>query len=296
MASIDSNASKNVKIEGSLISVQVKEIMLDELVKEIKKRTGIEFDISESLLESEVSVNFKELTLLEGLKKVLYPLNYAIIYSPDDEISRVIVLDKGDGSTMMAYNRDSFVSPAGYQYSGSPGHNPPQLNEEQLMEEHNEQAHPGNSFFESHRIPETEKTLFKEEPDANATDENFPGTNAQIQATPVSEIAPIEGPAGIDAFIQQPPVTEIALIEGPQGIDIFVQEPPVSDTTQGEGPPGTNALIEAPPAPEITLIKGPQGADTVVQKPTATESAPDKGPQGIGLSNTQEEISAPPGE
>ncbi len=48
LASIDSNASKSVKIEGSFVSVQVKKIMLGELVKEIKKSTRVEFGIRQS--------------------------------------------------------------------------------------------------------------------------------------------------------------------------------------------------------------------------------------------------------
>jgi len=223
LASIDSIASKNVKVEDDRVSVHVKGLMLGELVKEIKKSTGIEFDIRESLLEREVSVNFKELSLLEGIKKIIYPLNYAIIYNPDDEISKVIVIDEGNNSTMMAYNTNSFVSPVSYQYSEPSGHNPHQFNEQQVMEGDNEQVSHGSELFKSYKIPD-----------------------------PVPVIASMEGPVGTDAFIQEPPAPEIALIEGPQGTDIFVQEPPASETAQSEGPPGTDIYetqeeIDAPP-------------------------------------------------
>ncbi|MCP5002691.1 MAG: hypothetical protein GY941_01875 [Planctomycetes bacterium] len=71
---------------------------IGEVIKAIKKVTGIKFNITESLLEGEVSADFKKLPLLEGIKKIIYPLNYAIIYNRDDEISKVIILDKVSGS------------------------------------------------------------------------------------------------------------------------------------------------------------------------------------------------------
>ena len=250
LASIDSIALKNVRIEGDCVSVQVKGIMLGELVKEIKKSTGVEFDITESLLKSEISVNFKELSLLEGIKKIMYHLNYAIIYDPDDEISRVIILDKGNNSTMMAYNSNSFKSPDGYQYSEPSSHNPQKLNEQQLMNGGKEQVPSGSKLFKSSSRPDTDKRILKENPDTNAINKSFIGINAPIQAKPVSELTSIEGPTGTDAFIQKPPVPKIALIKGPLGTDIFVQVPPASETIQSEGPPGTDLIVISPPPGE----------------------------------------------
>ena len=94
-ASIDSITSENLKIEGDRISIQVEGMELGELLKVIKKKTGIEFELDKSLLGKKITVDFKELTLLEGIKKTIYPLNYAILYDSRGVVRKIIIIDQG---------------------------------------------------------------------------------------------------------------------------------------------------------------------------------------------------------
>ena len=96
IASIDPDTSENVRIEGDRISIQVEGIELGELLKVIEDKTGIEFDLHRSLSGKEISVDFKELSLWEGIKAIIYPLNYAIVYDPGDVINRVIIVDRSN--------------------------------------------------------------------------------------------------------------------------------------------------------------------------------------------------------
>ena len=96
------SAFANVKVEGDRISVDAKGIALGELVKEIKNSTGIEFELSKTLMEKKISVSFKELSLPEGLKKIIDPLNYAVVYDPSGMISKVIIIDTNEDSKMTA--------------------------------------------------------------------------------------------------------------------------------------------------------------------------------------------------
>ena len=97
------SAFANVKVEGDRISVDAKGIALGEIVKEIKNSTGIEFELSKTLMEKKISVGFKELSLPEGLKKIIDPLNYAVVYDPGGMISKVIIIDTNEDSKMTAY-------------------------------------------------------------------------------------------------------------------------------------------------------------------------------------------------
>ena len=98
LASIDYIVSENVKIEDNRISVQTQEITLGELLKAIERRTGIVFVLQKPLLVKEISVNFEELSLLEGIKKIIYPLNYSIIYNQGGKIRKVFVIDQNNAS------------------------------------------------------------------------------------------------------------------------------------------------------------------------------------------------------
>ncbi len=124
LASIDSIAPENVKFDGNNISVQAEDIMLGKLLKTIRKSTGIEFELRGYLLERKISVGFKELSLLEGIRKIINPLSYAVVYDPDDKIRKVIIIDQGsinqgDFSTMMASDEYSNVFPPTEVYDGS---------------------------------------------------------------------------------------------------------------------------------------------------------------------------------
>ncbi len=118
-ASIDSVTSENVQVEGDCISVQAKGIILGELLKSIEKSTGIAFELNKALLEKEITISFKELSLLEGIKKIIYPLNYAIVCDPGDVVSKVIIVDLSNASPMTTLNVENNVFPPG-SYDGSP--------------------------------------------------------------------------------------------------------------------------------------------------------------------------------
>ncbi len=123
LASIDSIADENVKVEDDRISIQAKGIMLGKLLKEIEKKVGVEFKLKKSLLEKKVSVSFRELSLSEGLKRIIYPLNYSIIHDENGKISKVFIIDQGDPRTISLDLREPFKD------EGPPGYVPPKPDE-----------------------------------------------------------------------------------------------------------------------------------------------------------------------
>ncbi len=212
LASIDSIVSENVKIEDNRISAQTQEITLGELLKAIERRTGIVFVLNKSLLEKEITISFKELSLLEGIKKIIYPLNYAIVYDPGRVVSKVIIVDRSNISPMTTLNVENNGFPPG-SYDGSP------LEATLTEGEGGPHTPPGSKL---------------------ALIEGSPGTNIHVQGPPDSEIHLIEGPPGTNIYVQGPPDSEIHLIEGPPGTNIHVQGPPDSEIHLIEGLPGTN--------------------------------------------------------
>ncbi len=160
LASIDSIVSENVKIEDNRISVQTQEITLGELLKAIERRTGIVFVLQKPLLEKEISVNFEELSLLEGIKKIIYPLNYSIIYNQGGKIRKVFVIDQNNASIKTAFNEKSKESSVDNQ-------DVPPFESKQMEGE-------GGEYLP----PSSELTLT----------EGPPGTNILVQGPPGSEL------------------------------------------------------------------------------------------------------------
>jgi hypothetical protein len=216
MASIYSIDSENVQIRGDHISVQANGIKLGELLKEIKNSTGIEFELRGSLMNKQISVSFKELSLLKGIKKIIYPLNYAIVYDSGEMISKVIIIDQSNTSTMTAYNEgiDEFstnrdlLAFEGAQMKGGGSIHIPSGSEHTLMES----SFGTNMFVQTKADQET------------VLNEGLPGTDVPVQTPPDSEIALIEGPPGTDTFVQKPPAPAIAIGEDPPGTDLFMAQ------------------------------------------------------------------------
>ena len=167
LGSIDADASENVKIKGDLISIQVEGIRLGKLLNVIEEKTGIEFDLDKSLMDNEISVDFKELSVLEGIKKAICPLNYAIVYDPNDVVIKVIIRDQSNASSpMVVFNERSNGFPPG-SYTGPP------IEGAFIEGESNTHRPPG---FELNQV------------------EGPPGTNVRVEAPPSPEIAMIKGP------------------------------------------------------------------------------------------------------
>jgi hypothetical protein len=61
-------ADIDLKIEGRTLSVNVKEIPLEDILERLKKETGIWVKGSQPLLQDDISAQFEDLPLQDGLK------------------------------------------------------------------------------------------------------------------------------------------------------------------------------------------------------------------------------------
>ena len=76
-----------------LISLNVQDVPLSEVLDEISESTGYEFIIDEAWASLPVSASLTNVPLHNGLKRILGALNNAIIYSGDGKI-RIIIYDR----------------------------------------------------------------------------------------------------------------------------------------------------------------------------------------------------------
>jgi len=92
------NNSHPVEVDGDRISVQADGIPLGELLLAIKNLTGIHFGFDELMAKRETFVDFKDLSLSEGIKKIVFPLSCAMIYDETDKLRKVVILGRGKDS------------------------------------------------------------------------------------------------------------------------------------------------------------------------------------------------------
>lgn len=90
-------APLEVKWKGCLLSVKAEGVPLSIIIREISSQTGLRVSGSEQL-EKPVTIHFSNLTLHEGLKKLLAYLNYTLLLeksTPDGDLLPTLLLVVG---------------------------------------------------------------------------------------------------------------------------------------------------------------------------------------------------------
>jgi len=86
------NSDIYLKLENDRLSADLDQVQLKEVIKKIVEEKGIWFKGSESLLEEKVSVQFTNLSLDNGLKRILSSMSYSLIFNYNRQLEGVIII------------------------------------------------------------------------------------------------------------------------------------------------------------------------------------------------------------
>jgi hypothetical protein len=89
------NLDTNLKFEGQNFSANLKKASLKAVLRKIESRKGIWFKGRDSLLDREISVQFRNLSLQDGLKRILFSTNYCLVFDHQRKLSGVILIGGG---------------------------------------------------------------------------------------------------------------------------------------------------------------------------------------------------------
>ena len=85
-----------LEIKGETISARIKGGLLKDIIEKIKEKKGIWFKGGESLFEEKISVEFKDLSIQDGLKRILSKMNYSLMFDQDGKLFGVILIGSSD--------------------------------------------------------------------------------------------------------------------------------------------------------------------------------------------------------
>jgi hypothetical protein len=88
-------AADLVSVKDGLLSVNLEETSLLDAAREIEKQSGVWFRGDEKLFQEKISITFKDLSLEEGLKRILTNLNYSLMFDAESEVAGVMVMGEG---------------------------------------------------------------------------------------------------------------------------------------------------------------------------------------------------------
>jgi len=81
-------------IQADTISANLEGVPLGEILEQIKMQANICYRGNEPLLEQKVSVRFKYLPVEDGVKRILAPFNYSLVFDDNGGLAGVILLGK----------------------------------------------------------------------------------------------------------------------------------------------------------------------------------------------------------
>jgi hypothetical protein len=87
--------AQRVNVQRGLLSVDLREVSLISVAKDIERQSGISFKGDESLLEERISVAFEDLPMEQGIKRLFSTLNYSLLFDSRGEISEIIIMSEG---------------------------------------------------------------------------------------------------------------------------------------------------------------------------------------------------------
>ncbi len=87
--------AENTKVvfKGDKISASYHGVTLSQVLEEVKKEKGIWYKGKTSFLNEPVSVQFRDLSLRDALKRILKNMNYSLVFEKE-KLAGIIIIDK----------------------------------------------------------------------------------------------------------------------------------------------------------------------------------------------------------
>ena len=91
------NEESNILVfHGDTFSADLKQASLKNVFQKLQKETGIWFRGPETGLDERISVQFENLSVEEGLRRVLYTMNYSLLFDQDNNLIGGFVFGKAN--------------------------------------------------------------------------------------------------------------------------------------------------------------------------------------------------------
>lgn len=92
------NEANRVEVDGDRLSVRAEGMGLGDLLMAVEEVTDVQFVFDGLVTEKKVFLDFEDLPLSEGIKKMIFPLSCAMIYDEMDKLRKVVILGRGKDS------------------------------------------------------------------------------------------------------------------------------------------------------------------------------------------------------
>jgi len=99
------SAGIGLTFKGDVLSANLNGACLEEILEKLEREKGISWKGDSSLLEEKITVQFKDLSLDEGVKRILRSMNHYLIFDADERLAGVIIIGEKTGGQFISKGR-----------------------------------------------------------------------------------------------------------------------------------------------------------------------------------------------
>jgi len=85
-------ASIDLTFQDDVLSANLKEVRLKDVLERLEREKGISWKVDFSLLEEKITVQFTDLYLHKGVKRILGSMNHSLIFDENERLACVIII------------------------------------------------------------------------------------------------------------------------------------------------------------------------------------------------------------
>jgi len=82
----------DLTFKGDVLSANLNETRLKEILGKLEREKGISWIGDSSLVEEKITLQFKDLSLSEGVKRILGSMNHCLIFDANERLASVILI------------------------------------------------------------------------------------------------------------------------------------------------------------------------------------------------------------
>ena len=101
-----SEKNNTLVFHGVTVTASLKDAPLKTVFEKVEKETGIWFRIAESELDERISIQFENISIIEGLKRILHTMNYSFLFDQDNNLIGAFVFGKKNIQKKSTYPAD----------------------------------------------------------------------------------------------------------------------------------------------------------------------------------------------
>ena len=98
-------AGIDLTFQGDVLSANLKEVRLKEILEKLEREKGISWKGNSSLLEEKITVQFKDLSLDKGVKRILHSMNHYLLFDANQRLAGVIIVGVKTGGQVISQGR-----------------------------------------------------------------------------------------------------------------------------------------------------------------------------------------------